>query len=541
MDKASQPRLRFNCFLLREGLDDPEHALAARYRSSGSTPLDVLSPSANAPSGARAYFESRATDAPQWAREMGKLFPGAEQAAGVTNRLIVMLPVGERWFALCFGYGSSVLEWSAIEANFGLRYAARVFKDDEIREVRSRRIDASARTQQIQTASGATLGDLDARLEGEFVRRLVGKLAADDEALAVAGGALVASDSVSFRADVELDKIVTTLSSMVNVVATSEAQEEFAFVDALEPLRASATVTRELEDTLAKLLRKSEHDEASGVATLEFAFPDIVGTDDVETIQVIRRAKEATMEEFSLDGLQAAIRELGGRFGRDSLRSVKLIALDDNGAPVSPMLPLRDWLVFEVRRGLQQYILTLGRWFALKLAFSDKLNRDLERIKDVTDTLDLPEWHVKGEAAYNESVAGPDWVMLDRVDLRVDGDEIEACDLFSAQGHLVHVKSYTGSQTLSHLFAQGYVSVTVLNGSDDYKRQFVQAVGERNPAFATVAEEAPQHVVYAIGAPAHRRIPLDLPTFSRVNLRDYARRVRAAGASVAIAHIVKPN
>ena len=31
----------------------------------------------------------------------------------------------DRKFAVCFGYGSTTLDWSAIETNFGLKFAAR--------------------------------------------------------------------------------------------------------------------------------------------------------------------------------------------------------------------------------------------------------------------------------------------------------------------------------------------------------------------------------------------------------------------------------
>jgi hypothetical protein len=43
-----------------------------------------------------------------------------------------------------------------------------------------------------------------------------------------------------------------------------------------------------------------------------------------------------------------------------------------------------------------------------------------------------------------------------------------------------------------------------------------------------VAREAPQIVTYAIGCAGDRQIPDDLPSFSKVNLRDFVKRLRGS-------------
>ncbi|MBD7969562.1 DUF6119 family protein [Paenibacillus gallinarum] len=54
--------------------------------------------------------------------------------------------------------------------------------------------------------------------------------------------------------------------------------------------------------------------------------------------------------------------------------------------------------------------------------------------------------------------------------------KIEVCDLFSKNKHFVYVKKGTRSATLSHLFAQGSVSMTLLKDSTEYRSYVIRQV-----------------------------------------------------------------
>ena len=65
----------------------------------------------------------------------------------------------------------------------------------------------------------------------------------------------------------------------------------------------------------------------------------------------------------------------------------------------------------------------------------------------------------------------------------------------------------------------------------------MQLVNNMNPWFSGVAEAAAQLVTFAIGVTDDREIPQNLPTFSKVNLRDHVRRLKMLGAEPSIARI----
>ncbi|WP_091330779.1 DUF6119 family protein [Micromonospora aurantiaca (nom. illeg.)] len=548
---AAPPKLRFNCYLLRQGLPTIEAALRAPYRPGGRTPMLPIQPAGGAPQGTVGYFSTPKQKVPPWAKALSPIFPALSQAQNLSNRFVIFLPVESRWFAVCFGYGSSALEWSAIEANFGLRFAARRMSPKSLREFRSRRVGASNRAQAVQLPLGGDLKDLDVgALEGEFVRRLAGTLDESNGAQFADVDAVAATDAISFRARTDLEKIQGTLSRMLAEIEAGTAAEGLKFVDSLEPLRVKSEQTAQLDRHLAQALFGGVHgfaefdDELSGLQDhlLEFSFPDILTTDEIDEIRLYRGERSTLLSEPSIAGVRDALNELKGRLPARSLDNIKLMAFDNEGEAKSPYMPLRHWLIFESGNEERRFILTLGRWFALNEAYTRKLDDDLSRVDDLTDVLKPPAWEGgKAEGAYNDDFRkahSDTTIILDKVKIRSeDGDEIEACDLLHRDGFLIHVKNYKKSQTLSHLFSQGLVSALSLRGDSVYRDNFLRAVQGIDPAFVPIAEKAPEVVVYAIGVQKDRPVPLGLPSFSKVNLRDFVKRVRGTGARPAICRI----
>ncbi|MFI1679789.1 DUF6119 family protein [Streptomyces sp. NPDC020607] len=556
MTQAS--KLRFNCYLLRDDISSLQTAFRAQYRTDGRAPMKELTSTEGAPEGCKAFFRSKEDGEPPWARSLSQTFPALESVRSLSHRLVIFLPVSDRTFAVCFGYGSSTLEWSRVEANFGLRFASRSYNTLALNEIRSRRIDPSARTQSVQIPNRTSLRDFDVELEGEFVRRVVGEL--DDGVESSELGAVVATDSVAFKAETDLHQVQDILTRMLATVTQNEVREELRFIDSLEPLRSKSDITGELEKLLTQHLfgtratRQSAPDDED-VASLDpyllsFAPPDDLTVENVHAIRVKHGDNLGYMQEMRIESLLDSISPFRGSFGRSALKDIKVMAVDSDGNPASNETPLKNWLIFEAGSEEKRYLLTLGKWFALAESYARQLDDDLSGIEDVTDHLGLGDWDIEkykekddenrsGEGAYNAEAARDrtDLACLDTDTMSSIGSQIEACDLFHADGHLIHVKKYTDSQTLSHLFSQGYVAAQTLTEDQDYRRDFIEKVGNMNPNLKSAAKNAPVKVTYAIAVESDRTFPSSLPTFSKVNLRGFVHKLRRMKIQPSLARI----
>jgi uncharacterized protein (TIGR04141 family) len=387
------PKLRFSCYLLKPDLPRIESAIRQQYRPAtaegqggGRVRMSRLESNSGLP-GVVAYFHAKSEKIPPWAKALKSVFPELENALNTSNRLVIFLPVENRHFAICFGYGSSTLEWSAIEANFGLRFAARRVNPASVRAYRSRRIDAAGRTQSIQVPLGSDIKDLDVPFDGEFVRQLAGEL--DTTGLEFKEiSAVVASDAVMFKAETDLVKVQRVLQMMLREVETQPVKEGLEFVDSLEPLKSSSETVKQLDLLLASRLFADlpmaapaaeigpELGELSEYL-LEFCTPDDVDINNIARVTAYKKDRTEDLPSVDLEGLRSALSALRVRLGVRALQDIRLGAYDEDGNPASTHMPLKSWIVFEAGDKDKRFVLTLGRWFALAENYTKQLNQDL--------------------------------------------------------------------------------------------------------------------------------------------------------------------
>jgi len=539
----SVPILKITAYLLRDGTAGVVDALSPSSRPGGRDGMFELAPAVNTdlPDGTVAFVAMNRSQHPEWAQALEADFPQLADVHNTSSRMVLFLPVGDRHFAICFGYGGASLRKAAIDPSFGLRYAARTFNQNVIFGLDSRRMSATARSQAVQTVGGERLADLDVPLAGEFVRRLAGRLD-DGASLEIAGiSTVVASDAVSFKTGFVLRDIQAVLTKMLEVVNTTAAKDEFEFVDALEALRATDDRVKQLEVQLCGELNAMISDPTRQPSLLlNLVPPESPNVDILDTVHVQVGVDSFTLTELSLSSFVSQMRAHGKQVSRSSLAGIKLSIVDEHGSS-GDSSSLRTWLVYEAIEGSQRAILTLGRWFGLNEAFSARLDSDLADIEVSTSDIDLPNWvsGISREGDYNDFVptARANIFKLDRVKFYSLGNEIEACDLITDSGHLIHVKRWDSSATLSHLFSQGLVSLEVLNSDPDYTLQVRDHLTASAAAFVGAFDARPRKVVFAIAMKGTRLLPDSLPTFSKVNLRDFAQRVRSRGADVSISRI----
>ena len=115
---------------------------------------------------------------------------------------------------------------------------------------------------------------------------------------------------------------------------------------------------------------------------------------------------------------------------------------------------------------------------------------------------------------------------------------IEVCDLLHTEGAFIHVKRYSGSSTLSHLFSQGAVAADNMR----FNPEFQKRVAEKYPniILSNGRFDADQHeIAYAIIAKPGKE-DVQLPFFSLVNLNLFTNIIRRRGYSKVTLTII-PN
>ncbi|MDS0136360.1 TIGR04141 family sporadically distributed protein [Amycolatopsis sp. CM201R] len=238
------------------------------------------------------------------------------------------------------------------------------------------------------------------------------------------------------------------------------------------------------------------------------------------------------------------------RLGRwdDVLQKVKVCALDEDGQDVDRRYSLYDYVQVEVdHTDGGRYALTSGAWFRIDRDYLAEVDQYVEEMADLTVSLGLAEWEPKAlqprkkgdtaEGLYNERLARRrKWQLLDKRNLVYSRYErIEVCDVLTPARELLCVKNATKSSTLSHLFAQGSVSASLMH-QKKYQAHLMKFM-RRLDGVAKYGRREDWTFVYAIATPKPGPLGKSLFFFSKVNLVAHARQIEAAGYRVALAKI----
>lgn len=184
--------------------------------------------------------------------------------------------------------------------------------------------------------------------------------------------------------------------------------------------------------------------------------------------------------------------------------------------------PLYRCLHAEIEHRSDTYLLSGGRWFQADTDFVARVNDAAHRVPIVD--LRLPAFDDEIEDAYNRRVAR---TLSDRFAL-MHGDpipygggrsSIEPCDLYSSSGEFIHIKRYSGSSDLSHLFAQGVIAGETFARDPGFREEVSRRLPEsfRPPQIGRTLPANRFKVAFGVISRSGRE--LRLPFFARLNLK----------------------
>lgn len=234
---------------------------------------------------------------------------------------------------------------------------------------------------------------------------------------------------------------------------------------------------------------------------------------------------------------------------RDKALDAELRFLDESGDRIGSATVLECLSVNLIRAG-HNFIVYDGDFYSVNQSFVERINNELNEVP--LSSIDYPRYKGETEPAYNTMVGRdyPDrFVLLDRAMIELPNEYgIEASDLVSSSGTLIHVKRKGKSSVLSHLFLQVANSCELLRRSPLARQQLVTLIRERarnDRIVATVeaaylqAEERGTEieVAFAFLGDWKGKTITSLPLFSRISMVSEIRRVSNLGFRPTVAMI----
>lgn len=384
----------------------------------------------------------------------------SSSASGV----LLVTSSGEK-FAITFGYGRSFIRPECIVRGFGLKVALNRIDPRQMRSMDTKAYEDLVVAKSTQTSKSADQRTFGVEPMKDILRAVTGEPQEKDLGKRISG-----ADSLVLNIAISLSELPALLEKVLSAYRDDKYLENFDWVDHLS-LVADPSLISILDTKVVNSLNNSD------TSTTHLAIPDTLEWEDIHAFK-IRGAGATEFYDLDLDTYLE-------RQGTPNDLTVEL--LKSRGVLVSFTRSADDWdqkwtlyhcLVSEQRMGNQLYALIEGRWFSISDALVAEVDRETGNVK--ASGLHFPS-AVLGEveAAYNKrSSSECGHLLLDAKIIRPQGANsgLEFCDMLGQGKHLIHVKRKSRSSTLSHLFAQGAVSITTLVSDGSFREKIRQII-----------------------------------------------------------------
>lgn len=516
-------KLKVSAFLMKEGVQ--RNAVLSQDARVNNVPFELNNTSFD-------FYWQVSHSRPKWLDLFAPLnqIDVAELGAKGVQGLLVF---ERRNRVLCFTFGHArhLINPLAIERYFGLKAALSLSDPDFIKSIDKSNIDKTPFRSHSQSSKYVSISEFEFKFDWEILKSLTGIVDTegngDDDYEVVTG-----SDSVSIFTDISLAAMPALAERLLDAYSDEGYKAKYPWIDYIVPVRDRTRV----EQLDAILVSNINHGDFESVWA---AAPRSIDHENFSGFCYERRkhgkSSPVTYPDLNLEQCLADKKMLS-ELDLQKAKSTQIFLFGADDQQIDAWT-LYNCLNAEVEIDDMQYLLSEGDWYQVERNFSAQVNRYFDEFP--RSDLELPNYDGRQEGTYLRAVAdNVRFFLLDQKLIKPDGaaSNIEFCDLLTHEHHLIHVKKYSSSSLLSHLFSQAYVSAEVLLHSPDTVTK-VNAYLPEEIRFQFDANVLPRRSKIILAIMQHRAGDLHMPFFSKVNFKQYSQRLKAMGFAVELLKI----
>ena len=468
---------------------------------------------------AKLYWKLPPAHPPKWVEN---LFPDDKELQKTlsTRSISAVLVVNykKETFAITFGHGKGLLKQSLIEPRFGLKVVLNRVEPESLRSIDTKSLDGFLSQTREQVPALSPLSSFGIDIEKDFIKAVTGT--SSQKAI---GQTITGAESFFASLEISLENISPILDELIAAAVDTKYKENFEFIDNISEVPRS--LSAELNSKLIEKIKNSETER------IWLAPPDIMEWEDHAGFCF--RGNGKSFEDISLESyLEERIKKLD-TLSIGQLKNHKIIKLNVEFQETSKW-NVYSCLYAEIEDGAKRYILSDSKWFEVDENYVKKVQEYLDRSLNkwegeafpayrTDEMVELNEEGLKGETRYNSDLAKSGKYDLLDGNLITHGEansKIELCDLHDTNLY-IHVKRYTRSSGLSHLFNQGKVSAELLCSDVEFRQKAIAKLIEISGK-SEITKDRPEmtqiHVVFAVISASSK--DLKLPFFSQVALKN---------------------
>ena len=472
------------------------------------------------------YIKKPRARPPSWAKFFAGYVDPEHFGTNRSTAAVLLVKTSSRLFAVVFGQGRHLLNLLTVEQTFGLLVTLNTVDPSKVRSIDKASLDRQGIQSRIQASRDATARDFGLDLEQDLVRAVAGMPLAGAPGESVSG-----FDSLNTVSRIRLPELKAHLAQSLKKSQERIYRRNFAWIDQIREVRVPR-----LQATLSALLCEQIK---SGTRDRCWMAPD--GIIDWEQVSYFQFGSGRTAPKWGTLTLDRYLEHLGDarKINVKTLfeGQVRALRADDL---LAHTWPSGRCLQAEVEYQQKSYLLSGGKWYEIAKDFVASINEVVGRIPRAH--LGLPAYRDLTEGVYNQRVAQASqgrYCLMDADNVVIGGGSgrVEFCDLYSLERDVVHIKRYSGSATLSHLFSQASVSGQSFKTDAAFRQKVdakLAATHKLKDFRSPLVQDEYRVVIGIVGGPM---ASAELPFFSRVTLKNCFQQLTGYGYRVATDHI----
>lgn len=471
----------------------------------------------------RLYYKRSNSHPPGWMELFQRHGYSLENVFSASASALLLVKSDNRHYALTFGQGGRhMLLPGVFEERFGLITTLNSVDPKSIRSVDSKSLESEPMQVREQATKATETDRFGFNPESDLVAAITGVPKKNS-----LGTYMVGKDALKVSIKCDLNDLKPLMKELLKKYKEDTYKKnDFEWIDQMKEIK-DVTEVAKLDELLAAEIAKDTPSK------LWLTVPDIIDWNDVDGFQYANRKKDERFDDLHINDFKNFI---GKPVTLDDLHNNKVHMFSSSMDKDIERWKTYNCIYFECSNDGSTYFLSNGKWYEIDKNLVRKVDDAYSQIPSTTG-IAFPDYNHKSENAYNKDMSdGNNLICLDGENIYYGGSysKIEFCDVYSVDKKIIHVKRYSGSSTLSHLFNQGANSAEAL-----LDKEFRDDVNKKLPSGKKIGTpNEPRNsfeVVFAIVSKSDK--DLEIPFFSRLSLKHINTRLRNLGYRVSIAKI----
>lgn len=516
-------RNKLSIYLIKQEYANPED-----YIIDGAKVLTEI------PDVGTAYYLPSKISTPKWVKSFFNNTITTTDIFSSNSRitLICTIPIVEnestiyRTFAVTMGYGKYLLVDDAIEDGFGLRVVLNTIQPDSLRRINKVSVGGNLKSSNEQLPLQSEINDFGFDVDRDLISTITGY----SSDTSYVSGIISGGDVFSITTEVDISNINDFLKATYLRYKETTYRKNFGWVDHIKKVKNS-TLIENLNNRLIELINNDSKDiwmavpeviEWENISGFKYSGKDLY--DDID-INIVKNSFNTELKDIS------------------QLKSKHIYAIQS----IDGISVYRNWSAYkcicgEVEYSDRSYCINNGSWFQIDKDFVSAVNNDY--LSTSISQMPFIDYLSSYKSENDYSIAFTEsnnqyLICMDKQNIMHGGGQsrIELCDILTTDGTFIHIKPYSGSATLSHLFNQAVVSAELVLSDIDFVTKANQIIDELsdNKNFHLKIGNKP-NIILGIITKHDCDLP-PIPFFSKVALRYCKKRLEIAGCSVSMKNI----